>query len=43
MNLFLLAVSGLLMISKKTGLKTRGLVLSGAGVVLPMLFLLLYY
>jgi len=41
--LFLLAFTGLLMISKKTGLKTRGLVLTGAGVVVPILFLLLYY
>ncbi|HEY5673683.1 MAG TPA: PepSY-associated TM helix domain-containing protein [Malonomonas sp.] len=41
--LFLLAVSGLLMVSKKTGLKRRGLVLTAAGVLLPLLFLQLYY
>lgn len=41
--LFLLAISGLLMISKKTGLKKRGVILSLAGAVLPLLFLLIYY
>lgn len=41
--LFLLALSGMLMISKKTGLKTRGVVLTGAGIFLPILFLLIYY
>jgi hypothetical protein len=41
--LFLLSCSGLLMISIKIGLLTRGLVLTGAGIILPVLFLLLYY
>lgn len=41
--LFLLAGSGLLMISKKSGLKKRGLLLTVAGVLLPLLFLVIYY
>ena len=41
--LLLLAISGLLMISKKSGMKRRGLILTAAGILLPLLFLQLYY
>ena len=41
--LLLLAISGLLMISKKSGLLRRGIVLTAAGILLPLLILRLYY
>jgi len=41
--LFLLAFSGMLMVSKKSGLKKRGVILTGMGILLPILFLLIYY
>lgn len=41
--LFLLALSGLLMVSRKSGLQRRGLILTGAGILLPLVFLLVYY
>jgi len=41
--LFLLALSGLLMVWKKSGVKKRGVVLASIGMLLPLLFLFLYY
>lgn len=41
--LFLLALSGLLMLPKSGSKRRRGLIFTAAGVILPALFLLLYY
>ena len=42
-GLFLLAISGLLMVSRESGLQRRGPVLIRAGILVPLLFLLVYY
>ncbi len=41
--LFLLACSGILMIFRQSGLQRRGLLLTTAGFLLPLIFLLFYY
>ena len=41
--LFLLALTGLVMITKQAGRKRRAMVLTAAGSLLPLLFLFLYY